>query len=60
MVVKQILVALSNIIKEVFLQGCFKSVLVSNRFQLLGQIVPHKATRIQKTGFKKTIPQSRK
>ena len=60
MVVKQILVALSNIIKEVLLQGCFKSVFVGNRFQPLGEIVPHSATRIQKTGFERIVPQSRK
>ena len=30
MAVKQILVALSNIIKEMFLQGCFKGVYDSN------------------------------
>ena len=60
MVVKQILVALSNIIKEVFLLDCFKSVFVSNRFQPLGEIVPHSATRIQMTGCEKIITRSGK
>ena len=53
MVVKQILVtSLSS--------GLFKNVFVSNRFQPLGEIVPDSATRIQKTGFEKNIPRSRK
>ena len=60
MVLKQILVDLSNIIEEEFLQGCFKSVFVGNRFQPLGEIVPRSATRIQKTGFEKIVPRSRK
>ena len=59
MVVKQILVTLSNIIEEVFLQGCFKGVFVSNGFQPLGDIVPNSATRIQKTRFELIIPRSR-